>query len=73
MANRTVHRKKHRISPRISRAKLTTLHHELDVTHDVLTDAFHKFWIIPDGDIRQTLAATQKKIGKAVAMLRRAA
>jgi hypothetical protein len=46
---------------------------DLNAAHDAVTDTFHKFWIIPEGDIRQTLAATQRKIGRAVAMLRRAA
>ncbi len=46
---------------------------ELDAAHDAVTDTFHKFWIIPDGEIRKTLAATQRKIGRAMAMLRKAA
>jgi hypothetical protein len=46
---------------------------ELDAAHDAVADTFHKFWIIPEGDIRETLAATQRKIGRAVTMLSRAA
>ena len=46
---------------------------ELNAAHQAVTDTFDRFWIIPEGDIRETLAATQRKIGRAVAMLRRAA
>ncbi len=73
MANRAIHRKKHHSAPRISRVRLTTMRDELDAAHDAVTDTFHKFWIIPEGEIRKRLAATQRKIGRAMAMLRKAA
>ena len=60
-------------APRISRARLRNLREDLDVTRDAVTDTVHKFWIIPEGDIRQTLTATQQKIGRAVEALRKAA
>jgi hypothetical protein len=85
---RTLHRQKHprssttgrahahrrrRSGLRISRTRVNMLQDELNATRDVITDTFHKFWIIPEGDIRETLAATQQRIGRAVNMLRRAA
>lgn len=83
---RTLHRRKHptsrtsgakrattRTAPRISRTRLRDLRDELDITRSAVTDAFDKFWIIPERDIRETLAATQRKIGKVVDTLRRAA
>ncbi len=73
MTNQAIHPKKHPSAPRISRAKLRTMRDELNAAHDAVTDTYHKFWIIPEGDIRDTLAATQRKIGRAMAMLRRAA
>ncbi len=73
MANRAIHRKKHDSAARLSRVRLTTMRNELDAAHDAVTDTFHKFWIIPDGEIRKTLAATQRKISRAVAMLKKAA
>ncbi len=60
-------------APRISRARLRNLREDLDVAQNAVTDTVHKFWIIPEGDIRQTLAATQRKIGRAVEALRKAA
>ncbi|MGE5734977.1 MAG: hypothetical protein ACM34E_07800 [Acidobacteriota bacterium] len=60
-------------APKISRTRLRSLRDELDVARDAVTDTFHKFWIIPERDIRETLAATQQKIGRAVDMLKRAA
>jgi hypothetical protein len=84
--SRTLHRRKHRTArtsgakrgtarnaPRISRSRLRNLRDELDITRSAVTDAFHKFWIIPERDIRETLAATQREIGKVVDTLRRAA
>ncbi len=60
-------------APRISRARLRNLREDLDTTRDAVTDTVHRFWIIPEGDILQTLAATQQKIGRAVEALRTAA
>ncbi len=73
MKTRAIRRKKHASTPRISRARLRTMRDELNAAHDAVTDTVHNFWIIPDGDIRETLAATQKKVARAVAILRRAA
>ncbi len=60
-------------APRISRARLRNLREDLHVAQNAVTDTVHKFWIIPEGDIRQTLTATQRKIGRAVEALRKAA
>jgi hypothetical protein len=49
------------------------LRDDLDGTRNVVTDTFDNFWIISERDIRDTLAKTQKKIGRAVDMLKRAA
>lgn len=46
---------------------------ELDGTRNTVTDTFDKFWIIPQHDIRETLAKTQQKIRRAVDMLSKAA
>ncbi len=46
---------------------------ELNAAHDAVTDTVHNFWIIPEADIRETLAVTQRKVARAVAMLRKAA
>jgi hypothetical protein len=59
--------------PKISRTRLRMLRDDLDGTRNVVTDTFDNFWIISERDIRDTLAKTQKKIGRAVDMLKRAA
>ena len=59
--------------PRISGAKLRTMREDLAGTQNAVSDTFEKFWIIPEADIRQTLANTQRKIGRAVQMLQKAA
>ena len=59
--------------PRISRTRLRGLRDDLDGMRNTVTDTFDKFWIIPEQDIRETLARTQRKIGRAVDMLKRAA
>lgn len=67
------HARARRSVPRISRARLRNLREDLDATRNAVTNTFHKFWIIPEGEIRESLAATQQKIGRAVEALRRAA
>ncbi len=64
---------KRRGGPRISRTRIRMLRDDLNATREVINEAFHKFWIVPESDIRETLAATQRRIGKAAQMLRRAA
>jgi hypothetical protein len=46
---------------------------ELDGTRNTVIDTVQDFWMIPEGDIRDTLASTQQKIGRAVDALKRAA
>lgn len=46
---------------------------DLEGTRTAVTDTFDKFWVIPEGDIREILARTGRKIGRAVDMLKRAA
>jgi hypothetical protein len=62
-----------RRAPRISRAKLRMIREELDGTRNTVIDTVQDFWMIPEGDIRDTLASTQQKIGRAVDALKRAA
>jgi hypothetical protein len=62
-----------RRAPRISRAKLRMIREELEGTRNTVTDAVQDFWMTPEGDIRETLARTQQKIGRAVDALKRAA
>jgi hypothetical protein len=59
--------------PRISRGRLRTMREDLVSTQNAVSDTIEKFWIIPEQDIRQTLAKTQQKIGRAVQMLEKAA
>ena len=58
---------------RISHARLLQLREELDGTKAAVSDTFDKFWIIPEHHIRERLAKTQRKIGKALKMLKTAA
>jgi hypothetical protein len=60
-------------APRISRARLRMIREDLDGTRNTMTDTVQDFWMIPEGDIRETLARTQQKIGRAVDALKRAA
>ena len=59
--------------PRISRARLRFLRDDLDGARNTMSDTFEKFWIIPEHDIRETLARTHRRIKRAVDMLSRAA
>jgi hypothetical protein len=57
--------------PRIS--KLQTLRDNLDNTQVALDETLDRFWIVPESDVRGTLAHTKKQIGKAVSLLNKAA
>ena len=46
---------------------------DLQGTKRAVTEAVENFWIIPEGDIRETLAQTEKKIDRAVKVLQAAA
>jgi hypothetical protein len=59
--------------PRISRSRLQTLREDLDSTRNAVTTAFNDFWVIPQHDLRETLAKTQKRIKKAAKVLKSAA
>ena len=59
--------------PKISRARLQNMREDLQGTRRAVTEAVEKFWIIPEGDIRETLAQTEKKISRAVKVLEHAA
>ena len=59
--------------PRISRARLRTMREDLAGTQNAVSDTFEKFWTTPETHIRETLAKTQKKIGRAIQMLQKAA
>ncbi len=60
-------------SPRISRAKLRTMREDLVGTQNAVSDTLERFWTTPETHIRETLAKTQRKIGRAVQMLQKAA
>ena len=49
------------------------LRDDLDSTRTLVADTVRRFWVIPEGDIRELLARTNATIGKAVEMLKRAA
>jgi hypothetical protein len=59
--------------PRISRMWLRSLREDLDNTRNAMSDTVDKFWITSEHDIRDTLAKTQQKIGRAVNMLKKKA
>ncbi len=59
--------------PRISRTKLRSLRDNLDHTQVALDDTLDRFWIVPESDVRGTLAHTKKQIAKAVTLLSKAA
>ena len=73
MASRSTKRTKQTSAPRISGARVRMLRDDLNGARNTLADTFDKFWIIPQHDIRETLARTQQKIGKLAQMLNRAA
>src|SRR5689334_4197911 len=60
-------------SPRISRTRLQNMRQDLQGTKKAVTEVIEKFWIIPEGEIRETLAQTEKKIDRAVKVLEHAA
>ena len=59
-------------SPRISRARLRTMRDDLAGTQNAVSDTFEKFWTTPETHIRETLAKTRQKIGRAVQLLQKA-
>lgn len=68
-----MHLHRRRTGPKISRTRLQNLQEELDRTRNAVTTAFEDFWVIPQFDLRETLAKTQKRIEKAVDVLKNAA
>jgi hypothetical protein len=58
---------------RISRARLRTMREDLAGTQNAVSNAFEKFWTTPETHIRETLAKTQQRIGRAVRLLQKAA
>ncbi len=59
--------------PRISRSRLQTLCDNLNDTQIALDESLDRFWIVPESDVRGTLAYTKNQIHKALALLRKAA
>jgi hypothetical protein len=45
----------------------------LHSARDAMSETVERFWITPEHDIRETLATTQRKIGKVADTLNRAA
>jgi hypothetical protein len=58
---------------RISRARLGSLRDQLDGMRNTVSDVHDNFWFISEQDIRETLAKTKQKLGRAVDVLERAA
>jgi len=59
--------------PKVSRSRLRDMRDELEGTRTVLSETLRSYWVIPEHDVRLRLAATEKLIGKAVQVLRKAA
>lgn len=59
--------------PRISQARLRTMREDLASTQEAVNDTFENFWTTPETHIRETLAKTHQKIGRAVQVLQKAA
>lgn len=57
---------------RISRARMRGLRNDLNRTRATVVDLHENFWVISEQEIREILAKTQEKIGRAVNLLRRA-
>ena len=45
---------------------------DLAGTQNAVSDTFEKFWTTPETHIRETLAKTRQKIGRAVQLLQKA-
>lgn len=59
--------------PRISQTRLRSVREDLANTRDLMSDTVDNFWIESEHDIRERLAKTEQKIGRAVKMLAKAA
>lgn len=59
--------------PKISRTRVQFLRDDLDSTRMLVADTVRRFWVIPDGEIREMLAKTNANISKAIEMLKKAA
>jgi DNA-binding XRE family transcriptional regulator len=69
---RTPKQVKHR-GAKISRSGVRSLRDDLDRTQASVGDLHENFWVMSEQDIRQMLAKTQEKIGRAVDVLEQAA
>lgn len=49
------------------------LREALDDARDAMSETVERFWITPEYDIRETLATTERKIGRVADTLSRAA
>jgi hypothetical protein len=58
---------------KISRARVRGLRDDLDRTRATVGALHENFWVISEQEIREMLAKTQEKIGRAVNLLQRAA
>ncbi len=59
--------------PRISRTRLRSVGDDLNESRNTVNEMVRKFWIMSEHDIRDILAKTEQKIGRAVNTLRKAA
>jgi hypothetical protein len=58
---------------RISRSRLRSLRHDLDITRNAVTDLHENFWVTSEQDIREMLQKTEQKIGRVMGALDKAA
>ncbi len=59
--------------PRISETRLRSVREDLDNTREVMSNTVDNFWVDSEQDIRDRLAKTEQKIGRAVKMLAKTA
>jgi hypothetical protein len=59
--------------PRISQTRLRSVREDLDSTREMVSNTVDNFWIESEHDIREKLAKTEQKIGRAVKVLAKAA
>ncbi len=59
--------------PKISQTRLRSVREDLDNTREVMSNTVDNFWVDSEQDIRDRLAKTEQKIGRAVKVLAKAA
>ncbi len=59
--------------PRISQTRLRSVREDLDSTREAMSETVNNFWIESEHEIRERLAKTEQKIGRAARVLAKAA